>query len=202
MTNRRIVGLTGGIATGKSTVSNYLKKRHKISVFDADVYARQAVEKGSEILKRIAERYGGEMLQEDGTLKRKKLGEIIFKNPEEKQWLEEQIHPYVRDRLEEDAHNTDDAIVVLDVPLLFEANMTDLATEIWVVYCTPQQQRSRLMQRDALSAEQAQARIHSQMSIETKRDRADVVLDNSATREQLIQQIDAAVTTFGDNKQM
>jgi dephospho-CoA kinase len=202
MTNRRIVGLTGGIATGKSTVSNYLKKRHKISVFDADVYARQAVEKGSEILKRIAERYGGEMLQEDGTLKRKKLGEIIFKNPVEKQWLEEQIHPYVRDRLEEDAHNTDDAIVVLDVPLLFEANMTDLATEIWVVYCTPQQQRSRLMQRDALSAEQAQARIQSQMSIETKRDRADVVLDNSATREQLIQQIDAAVTVFGDNKQM
>ncbi|MFN6235252.1 dephospho-CoA kinase, partial [Microcystis sp.] len=95
--SRRIIGLTGGIACGKSTVSNYLENIYKIPVLDADIYAREAVEKGSAILERIFQRYGRKVKTEDNSLNRQQLGEIIFNNPEEKIWLESQIHPYVRE---------------------------------------------------------------------------------------------------------
>ncbi|MEL7223701.1 MAG: dephospho-CoA kinase, partial [Cyanobacteria bacterium J06576_12] len=97
-TERRIIGLTGGIATGKSTVSAYLASKHNLPVLDADVYARQAVEKGSKILDAITHRHGPQLLLSDGTLDRQALGNLIFTNPTERHWLEQQIHPFVRDQ--------------------------------------------------------------------------------------------------------
>lgn len=192
---RRIIGLTGGIATGKSTVANYLSTTHQLPVLDADIYAREAVQPGSAILSAIIQRYSPDILLPNGTLNRKKLGQIIFSHPDERQWLEQQIHPYVRDRLVEESDTILNQIVVLVVPLLFEAGMTDLVTETWVVYCPLQQQLERLMQRDSLTIEQAQARINSQMPIEEKCDRADVVLDNSSTLGALLKQVDVALTS-------
>src|SRR4028119_238274 len=193
---KRIIGLTGGIGTGKTTVSNYLASRHQLPVLDADIYAREAVQLGSPILSEIIKRYGSSVQLPDGTLNRKRLGEIVFSNPSERLWLEQQIHPYVRDRLLAELDPLTVPTVVLVVPLLFEAGMTDLVTEIWVVYCSYQQQLERLMQRNGLSLEQAEARINSQMPIQEKCDRADVILDNSSTPEALLKQVDTALNLF------
>ncbi len=191
---QRIVGLTGGIATGKTTVSDYLATAYQLPVLDADVYAREAVVVGSPVLRAIAERYGSNILLPDGTLNRQQMGQIAFNLPDERRWLEQLIHPYVRERFVTAIHESPVKTMVLVVPLLFEAGMTNLVTETWVVYCLEQQQIERLMQRAKLTKAAAQARIDSQMPMTEKCDHADLVLDNSSTREALLQQIDAAMS--------
>ncbi len=182
---KRIIGLTGGIATGKSTVAQILAA-WGWPVGDADVLARAAVAPGSEILSRIRDRYGAAVVSETGELNRKALAAIIFEAPQERQWLEAQIHPYVRSRL--DDFRTVHPQAVLVVPLLFEAAMTDLVTEIWVV--TSEQQQERLIARDHLTAAAAQARIAAQWPIAEKVARADVVLDNSGSVAALVTQLE------------
>ncbi len=191
--NRRLIGLTGGISTGKSTVAKYLETTYKLPILDADIYARDAVKVGSQAINAIASRYGATILLADGSLNRQQLGKIVFQNADERQWLEKQIHPYVRDVFVREINNSIADSIVLVVPLLFEAQMTDLVTEIWVVYCHPKQQLARLMQRENLTLEAAQARIDSQMPLEEKCDRANFVLDNSFTLESLFKQVDAAM---------
>ncbi|MBW4674223.1 MAG: dephospho-CoA kinase [Desmonostoc geniculatum HA4340-LM1] len=190
---KRIIGLTGGIATGKTTVTNYLASTYNLPILDADIYAREAVSLGSPILGAIAKRYGQQILLPDGSLNRQKLGEIIFNREDERNWVEGLIHPDVRDRFLQAITQSSSQTLVLVVPLLFEAGMTDLVTEIWVVHCSEEQQLQRLIQRNHLNREQAQARINSQLSIAEKVARADVVLDNSSTLEALLKQVDAAL---------
>lgn len=190
---KRIIGLTGGIGTGKTTVSDYLAHRYQLPVLDADIYAREAVQLGSPILSKIFERYGSDIQLPEGTLNRKRLGEIIFSNLGERQWVEQQIHPYVRDRIQFQLDTLEAPIVVLVIPLLFEANMTDLVSEIWVVSCSPEQQLRRIIERDRLSPEQAKIRINNQLPLEQKIARADSILDNSSTPEALLKQVDLAL---------
>lgn len=190
---KRIIGLTGGIGTGKTTVSNYLAHRYQLPVLDADIYAREAVQINSPVLSKIFERYGSGVQLPDGSLNRKSLGSIVFSNPDERKWLEQQIHPYVRSRFQSEVSTLVDPRVVLVVPLLFEANMTDLVTEIWVVSCSPEQQLRRMMERDRLSLEEAIARLNSQLPLQEKVTRADVVLDNSSTPVALLKQVDLAL---------
>jgi dephospho-CoA kinase len=190
---KRIIGLTGGIATGKTTVANYLASACHLPILDADIYARQAVSIGSPILQAIALRYGQQILLSGGDLNRQKLGEIIFPNQEERNWVEGLIHPYVRDRFLKEISLSPAPTVVLVIPLLFEAEMTDLVTEIWVVSCSEEQQLQRLIQRNNLTQQQAQARIKSQIPLAEKIARADVVLDNSFTLEALLKQVDHAI---------
>ncbi len=197
----RRIGLTGGIATGKTTVANHLAK-YQLPVLDADVYAREAVQPNSLILARIVEHFGQKILLPDGGLNRQKLGNLIFNNSQQRQWLEAQIHPYVRDRLLgtlasllEKSPETSPAmpVVVVVIPLLFEAKMTDLVNEIWVVTCSLDQQLERLRQRNGLTQVQAQARINAQMPLADKVAQATVVLDNSSTLEHLQQQVETAL---------
>ncbi|XGB41259.1 MAG: dephospho-CoA kinase [Nodosilinea sp. LVE1205-7] len=191
---QRIIGLTGGIATGKSTVADYLSQRHGLPILDTDLYARQAVEPGSPVLGAILDRYGKTIQLADGHLNRSKLGEIIFNNAFERAWLEDQIHPQVRRYLSAAMATLGQADTVVQViPLLFEAGFTDQVTEIWVVTCTPQQQCQRLIGRNHLTVAQAQARIDSQMPLATKVARANVVLDNSGDPSDLRIQIDQAL---------
>jgi len=191
---RRIIGLTGGIATGKSTASDYLLQRHKLPVLDADVYARQAVAKGSGILDAIAHRYGYKILLADGTLDRAQLGKIIFNNSEEKKWIEQQIHPFVRANFKAATESFSPLqTLVYSIPLLFEVNLTHLVTETWVVTCQSFQQKQRLMNRSGLSASDAQSRIDAQMALEDKCQLANYVLDNSTEIALLYKQIDALV---------
>ena len=191
---KRIIGLTGGIGCGKTTVSDYLASAYQLPVLDADIYAREAVQLGSPVLNRITERYGSGIQLPDGTLNRKRLGEIVFSNPTERQWLEQQIHPYVRSRFHSELARLVAPTVVLVIPLLIEAGMTDLVTEVWVVSCSPEQQLQRIRERDRLSLEHAQARLNSQLPIEQKVARADVVLNNSSTREALLKEVDLALS--------
>lgn len=197
---KRIIGLTGGIATGKTIVANYLATAKNIPIFDADIYARDAVAIGSPILRAIAGRYGQEILLPDGSLNREQLGAIIFTQEDERQWVESLIHPYVVHRFQEAMDKSPSPTLVLVIPLLFEAQMTDLVTEIWVVRCSESQQLQRLMQRNNLTPEQAQTRINSQLSLEEKAARANVVLDNSSTLASVCKQVDIALAMTTTNK--
>ncbi len=189
---RRIIGLTGGIATGKSTVSDYLASRYGLPVLDADVYAREAVAKGSEGLSAIAHRYGPDILLPDGTLNRPRLGQIIFNDITEKEWLEQQTHPFIRTRFKEVSDSfPPNQTLVYSIPLLFESNLTHLVTEIWVVTCEATQQKQRLIARNHLSPEDAQSRMDAQMALKDKCALADHVLDNSTNKDDLYFQIDS-----------
>ena len=190
---KRLIGLTGGIATGKTTVSNYLADRYKLPVLDADIYAREAVNKDSPILQTIFQRYGDRVKLPTGNLDRSALGDIIFNNDRQKQWLEAQIHPFVRDRFTQELLCINNNTIVLSIPLLFEANLTSLVTEIWVVVCDRSLQISRLRQRNGLTSQQAQARIDSQISLDRKAALANVVLFNQAGLSELYAQIDRAI---------
>jgi len=198
--SQRLIGLTGGIATGKSTVSRYLVQTYHIPVLDADIYAREAVEPGSLILTAIFSKYGNKIKLPDGGLNRQALGDIIFNNPEEKVWLETQIHPYVRARFDEEINRIRAEILVLVIPLLFEANLTDMVTEIWVVSCSREEQVKRLKTRNGLNEEQAIARINSQFSLEKKKAAADIVLENNSDLDTLYQQIDAAFNNYSNER--
>jgi len=192
--SQRIIGLTGGIATGKSTVSRYLEQCYGLPVLDADEYARQAVVPESPIFQAIVHRYGAGMVQPDGTLDRSRLGRLIFQDADEKRWLEQQIHPIVRQCFRDAMARLQHCpIVVHSIPLLFEANLVDQVSEIWVVTCSEAQQCQRLMARNQLSRADAIARIQSQMPLLAKAARADVVLDNSTTVAALYSQVDQAL---------
>ncbi|MBC8123028.1 MAG: dephospho-CoA kinase [Gemmatimonadaceae bacterium] len=191
--SKRVIGLTGGIATGKSTVGAWLS-RLGIPVIDADRLAREAVAPGSPILAQIVQRYGPQV-QDDGTLNRSALAGIIFNDPQERAWVEARIHPWVREALvrARDCYSGDP--VCLMIPLLFEAHMNDLVTETWVVTCTPEQQLARLRTRDGLDVVQAQARIASQMPLELKARLATVVLENSGDLAALEAQVHRALVS-------
>lgn len=197
----RIIGLTGGIGTGKTTVSNYLTQKYNLPILDADIYAREAVAINSPILKKIFNRYGNKVKLPDGSLNRSALGEIIFNDNTEKLWLESQIHPYVRDRFKSGLSELENDTIVLSIPLLFEANLTHLVTEIWVVYCDRPTQITRLHQRNDLNHQQAESRIDSQLPLLTKVERADVVLDNNSNLNTLYRQIDRAIATPPNSNQ-
>ena len=191
--SKRLIGLTGGIGTGKTTVSDYLAEKYHLPILDADIYAREAVAKGSSILKKIFERYGDRVKLNNDRLDRTALGEIIFNDPHQKQWLENQIHPYVRDRFHRELERINEPTIVLSIPLLFEANLTDTVTEIWVVSCDRERQIARLQQRNGLTPEQALARINNQLPLSQKVALADVVINNNSSLENLYIQIDRAI---------
>lgn len=190
-----IMGLTGGIATGKSTVSKLLTNKGAI-VIDADQIAREVVMPGQPTLARMVERFGHSVLLEDGTLNRKHLGEIIFSNPELRKELEAIIHPairlLIRDRTLKASTEFPDKLIVADIPLLYESGQQyQWMDEVMVVYAPRELQLSRMMQRDGLSEGQAQSRLAAQLSIEEKKKWADHVIDNTGSLSQLASQIDS-----------
>ncbi|MEM6500456.1 MAG: dephospho-CoA kinase [Cyanobacteria bacterium P01_C01_bin.89] len=180
-----VIGVTGGIGTGKTTVTDFLHQRYDCKVLDADVLAREAVAPGSEGLDAIARRYGLTMLRPDGTLDRSRLGRLVFDQPRERKWLEQLIHPWVRNALEAGMKTWRDSTVpnapplILAIPLLFEAKLEYLVDEIWVVACDEAVQRQRIMERDSLEIADAQRRIDAQMPLAQKCDRANVVIQNN-----------------------
>ncbi|MEI6427028.1 MAG: dephospho-CoA kinase [Pseudanabaena sp. ELA607] len=185
---QRIIGVTGGIATGKTTITNYLHHHYQLTILDADLYAREAL--NAERLQLIQERYGSQILTKEGSLDRQRLGAIIFDDEKERRWLETLIHPYVTNRLQLAAQELFPNPVIMAIPLLFEANLQHLVTEIWVVTCTPELQQQRLCQRNNLTIIEAQQRVAAQMPLKEKIMQADIVFDNSGDLVHLWQQID------------
>lgn len=187
------IGLTGGIATGKSTVSRMLTSRGA-ALIDADVIARQIMEPGHRVLAAVVERFGQAVLLPDGTLNRKKLGEIVFSHPDERKALDQLTHPAIRAemklRMEELEAENPHRLVVADIPLLYESGLESLYEAIMVVYVPRELQLARLMDRDELSRDEAEARLKAQMDIEQKKERADILIDNSRGLEETERQIE------------
>jgi dephospho-CoA kinase len=186
-------GLTGGIACGKSTVSGMLKSRGAVIV-DADQLARQVVAPGSEALKEIVDRFGQDVLQADGALDRKKLGQRVFADEAARQDLGRITHPRIaalaaQQSLEAEAGAA--KVVVYDAPLLIENGLHGGMREVLVVACEEATQVARLVRRDGLNRLEALARIHSQMSLDEKRQVATVVIENNGDLEDLKAQVDA-----------
>lgn len=188
-----VVGLTGGIASGKSTVANMFKEMG-IEVIDADIEARKAVEIGEAAYEQIVTYFGEDILNDDYTINRSKLGEIIFNDSVKRQKLNEIVHPDVRRRMNEKkaaAIMRGDQVVVLDIPLLFESGLKHMVDVVLLAYVEKDVQLQRLMERNLLTKEEALARIQSQMPIEDKRKLADKVINNNGsiddTKKQLIE---------------
>ena len=194
------IGLTGGIATGKSTVSSMLAERGAI-VVDADAIAREVVAPGHPVLDEVVRHFGQAILREDGSLDRQKLGQIVFQDAEKRKELERIMHPAIRSIMLERMHEAEkehpDTLVVADVPLLYESDIAHLFDEVMVVYAPRHVQLKRLMERNGLNEEEARARIEAQMDIELKKAKADIVIDNSGSLQDTEQQVDRFWTDRG-----
>ncbi|PTE31483.1 dephospho-CoA kinase, partial [Mammaliicoccus fleurettii] len=186
----KVIGLTGGIATGKSTVSKMLKERG-FYIVDADVASRKAVETGSKGLRQVEEVFGKKAIL-NGEMNRQYVGSIVFKDEDMRKKLNNIVHPIVREIMEEEKQLglKKDKNVIMDIPLLFENNLQDTVDETWLVYTTKETQIVRLKQRNQLTDEEALSRIKSQMPIEEKKEMADVIIDNNGSLVDLTQNIE------------
>lgn len=194
MAQRRI-GLTGGIATGKSSAARLLEQHHGLPVLDADLYARQALEPGQPATEAVLERFGPGVVSSGGVVDRRALGAIVFNNQDERRWLEQLVHPIVRQRFDQELVQLDtNPAVVLMIPLLFESGLEALCSETWLVDCDESQQLQRLMARDQLNEADAQARMNAQWPLARKRPLADVLISNRGDAAALNAQLEDALS--------
>ncbi len=204
-----IVGLTGGIATGKSTVGRFFEDEG-IVVIDADDLARQIVEPGEPALDDIVDAFGDDVLHDDGTLNRTRLGEIIFRDDEARRTLEEITHPEIARAMMErarQAFSEGHRWVIYDAALIVETGSHQMLDALIVVDCSPQTQRERLRERDEFDDDEIDRRLASQMPLKEKREVADYVIDNDGTLDdtrrqvrQLKQRIDESIEASGTAK--
>jgi len=182
----RVIGLTGGIATGKSSIARFFQAKGAI-VIDADQLAREAVEPGSRGLAEVVAAFGKGVLAPDDRLDRKRLGDLVFSDSHKRCQLEEILHPEIKRLAEERiarAAETGHRVVFYMAPLLIEAGVTDRVDEVWVVTVRPEVQLERLVLRDGISRDEAQLIIGSQMPLAEKESYGRVVIDNSGTPEE------------------
>ncbi|WP_286058191.1 dephospho-CoA kinase [Bacillus mojavensis] len=193
-----VIGLTGGIASGKSTVANMLIDKG-ITVIDADIIAKQAVEKGMPAYRQIIDEFGEDILLENGDIDRRKLGAMVFTNEQKRLALNSIVHPAVREEMlkrRDESIANQETFVVLDIPLLFESKLESLVDKIIVVSVTKELQLERLIKRNQLTEEEALSRIRSQMPLEEKVSRVDNVIDNSGTLEETKQQLEEILSCW------
>ena len=183
-----IVGLTGGIGSGKSLVSDTLKSLG-IDIIDADVIARKVVARGSVGLKSIQEKYGQDILTSEGTLDRAKLREIVFAEPNETQWLNNLLHPMIRSEMIHQIERATSLYCILAVPLLFENKLDKLCDLTLVVNVSEEQQLIRASQRDDVAVENIKRIMNQQLSAQARTKSADIIIDNNGTKTQTIKQI-------------
>ncbi|MFZ4567350.1 MAG: dephospho-CoA kinase [Prochlorococcaceae cyanobacterium] len=200
---QRRIGLTGGIASGKSSVGRLLADRHGLSLLDADVYAREALAPGSAGARAVLEHFGSGVAAAGAidTVDRRALGRLVFADAAERRWLEQLVHPLVRARCDAELARLAGApVVVLMVPLLFEAGLDGLCSEVWLVDCDEDQQLQRLMARDGAGEADARARIAAQWPLARKRPLADRLIDNRGSAQQLVVQVAAAVAAMAEGQ--
>ena len=193
------IGLTGGVGSGKSTVSRYLAKQG-IPIIDGDEISREAVMPGSPVMREIERLFGSEMLTEDGNLNREKMAELVFSDEGKRQILNGLIHPFVWKKTEEAtlaAQERGHRFVVLDMPLLLEIGWNLRVESVWVVTVPQEVQIERVQKRDGVTREQAMARIRKQMPTVSKIGYADIVIDNSGTEEETYRRVDEALAEIG-----
>ena len=184
-----IIGLTGGIASGKSTVSMVLKELGA-EIINADEIAHELLKKGNKGWKRVVEEFSSEVLTENKEINRKKLGQIVFNNREKRKTLENLTHPLIIEEIENEINkNSNKQNIVIEAPLLYEVGLEEKMDEVWVVYVDKKTQINRLKQRDNLNEEEALKRINSQLSLEKKKEKADIVINNQGTKKDLKEKV-------------
>jgi len=186
----KIIGITGGIATGKSTVTNFLRQKG-FEVVDADALVHQLQKPGGRLFQILVEYFGEKVLLENGELDRPLLASLIFSNSEEREWSKETQGKIIREELgslRDKLAKTED-VFFMDIPLLFEQDYASWFDETWLVYVSRDTQLDRLMNRDQLSKESAETRLASQWPLEEKKKFATYILDNNGSREQLLSQV-------------
>ena len=186
----KIIGITGGIASGKSTVTNFLRQKG-FEVVDADALVHQLQKSGGRLYQILVEHFGEKILLENGELNRPLLASLIFSNSEEQEWSKETQGQIIREELgslRDKLAQTED-LFFMDIPLLFEQEYASWFDETWLVYVSRDTQLDRLMKRDYLTIEDAQARLASQWSLEEKKRLASHILDNNGSREQMLSQV-------------
>jgi dephospho-CoA kinase len=203
--DQRRIGLTGGIATGKSTVGQLLAERFGLPLLDADLYARGALAPGTPGARAVLARYGEAVAAKavdakalaagaGDAIDRAALGRVVFADPLERRWLEQLVHPLVRQRFEAELERLAHAPeVVLMIPLLFEAGLESLCSEVWLVTCSPETQLQRLIGRDGLPEHEARGRIAAQWPLARKQALADRLISNDGDPKALEQQLAAAL---------
>lgn len=195
--NMRIIGLTGGTGSGKSHVGSMLKERHAY-IADADVIAHEIIEKEKPAYNELVEHFGKGILDENDDIIRRKLGDIVFSDKKELEFLDECTHKYIvaeiKKLIEEITPQTDKySIFIIDAPLLAEAGLVDICDSIWVVYADEKVRAERIMKRDGITYEQAEKRIASQKSWEEYKAMGAVIIDNSSDDDNIESQLDALI---------
>ena len=186
----KIIGITGGIASGKSTVTNFLRQKG-FEVVDADALVHQLQKPGGRLYQILVAHFGEKVLLEDGELNRSLLASLIFSNYEEREWSKQTQGQIIREELGflRDKLAQTENIFFMDIPLLFEQDYASWFDETWLVYVRRDTQLDRLMNRDQLSKESAETRLASQWPLEEKKKLATYILDNNGSREQLLSQV-------------
>ncbi len=191
--SQRRIGLTGGIASGKSTITDYIKTNKNIPILDADNFSRELVKPNTYGYKKILDHFGNQIIDDcssEKAINRKLLRNIIFKDEKNREWIQKLLHPLIKEKMIAECNKyKKNKIILLVIPLLFEAKFEDICSEIWLVKCTEEQQVKRLMQRDKISQEEAYEIIKLQMHFETKTKLSDVILDNSDETNQWVKKI-------------
>jgi dephospho-CoA kinase len=191
---QRRIGLTGGIASGKTTITNYIRKHKNIPILDADNLSRELIKPNTYGYKKILDYFGNKIIDNknnsERVINRKLLRNIIFKHSESKEWIEKLLHPLIKEKMiEKCSQYKNNQTIVLVIPLLFEAKFEDICTEIWLVKCPKEMQKKRLISRDKISEKEAYDSINLQLSFEEKRKFADIILDNSDDQNKWIETI-------------
>ncbi|KPA52891.1 dephospho-CoA kinase [Photobacterium leiognathi subsp. mandapamensis] len=185
-----VIGLTGGIGSGKTTVANLFADTYGIDIIDADIVAREVVEPNTFGLNAIIEKCGKEILLEDGTLNRAKLRDAIFSQPELKTWLNNLLHPLIREKMQQDINQSQSPYCLLVVPLMVENNLQTMTHRLLVVDVDEQVQIQRTQQRDNVSIKQIKNILASQASREQRLDAADDVITNNGDNKALVSQVE------------
>ena len=185
----KVIGITGSIACGKSTVTDYLLKLG-YQVVDSDKISREALTKDLDCIFQVEQLFD---CVENGKVDRKKLGRIIFHDEKAKKQLEGIIHPYVIKKLKQAIQSCQDSVIFLDIPLLYESHLEYLCDEIMIVYLSEEKQLERLMKRDHIDQDYARVIMNNQISIEEKKKRAQIIIDNNGTIDQLYDQLNQFV---------
>jgi len=192
--NQRRIGLTGGIASGKSTITNYIRKHKNIPILDADDLSRELIKPNTYGYKKILNYFGNQIIDnknnKEQKINRKLLRKIIFKNSESKKWIEKLLHPLIKEKMiEKCSQYKNNQTIVMVIPLLFEASFEDICTEIWLIKCPYEIQKKRLIIRDKISEKEAYEIINFQLSFEEKKNFSDIILDNSDDQNKWINKI-------------
>ena len=188
----KIIGITGGIASGKSTVTNFLRQKG-FQVVDADALVHQLQKPGSRLFKALVQHFGQEIILENGELNRPLLASLIFSNTEEQEWSKQIQGEIIREELASlrDKLAQTEEIFFMDIPLLFEQDYSSWFDQTWLVYVEPDVQMERLMKRDQLSKDLAISRLSAQWPLEEKKGLASQVIDNNGSQDQLLAQLNS-----------